>query len=421
MTETIRLYDSDPYGVSFSAAVLDVIPSENGREAKILLDRTLFFPEEGGQTPDRGCLAGLDVTDVQIHDGVITHSVTLSPQDVLPRKGDTVSGNIDWEHRYSNMQNHTGEHILSGLMHTLYGFENVGFHLSDNTVTLDPSGRLDDEQLLDLERRANEVVWRNVPVTASYPSDEELAGMQYRSKKEIEGAVRIVTIEGVDACACCAPHVARTGEIGLIKILSAERTKSGMRLFILCGARALKLMQERQLQAERISRLTSMPQENIADGVEKLLSETADLKNALREWEQRYVDLRLSQLRGGAGEEGKESVEGEDGIEGKDCIKGEDGSAAAASKSFWVFEENLSPLSARYMMNELCKENCRFAGVFTGNDSDGWQYLIGSRGDDARIPNAALKESLMARGGGKPEMVQGSVKAKKQQILDLLS
>ena len=408
MTETIRLFDKDPYGVLFTAEVLDVRTLEEKGAAQIILDRTLFFPEEGGQTPDRGVLAGLDVTDVQIHDGVITHTVRLMAEESgstpLPKAGDTVSGQIDWEHRYSNMQNHTGEHILSGLMHTLYGYENVGFHLSDNTVTLDPSGRLDDEQLLDLERRANEAVWHNVPVTASWPSDEELANMEYRSKKEIEGAVRIVIIEGVDVCACCAPHVKRTGEIGLIKILSVERTKNGMRLFILCGARALKLMQERQLQAERISRLTSLPQENIADGVEKLLSEIAELKNALREGEQRYVDMRLAQLR----------------CAGSDN-SGDSSKDPAPLKSFWVFEENLSPLLARYMMNELCREKCRFAGVFTGNDRDGWQYLIGSRVDDARIPNAAMKENLSARGGGKPEMVQGSVKATREQIEGLLS
>ena len=393
MTETIRLYDTAPYETTFTASVLSVTASDDAKTAQILLDRTLFFPEEGGQTSDRGMLAELPVTDVQIHAGIITHTVRLeSSESVLPSPGDTVTGQIDWEHRYSNMQNHSGEHVLSGLLHNLYGYENMGFHLSDNTVTLDPSGQLDEAQLLDLERRANEVVWKNVPIICEYPVPEVLETLEYRSKKEIEGAVRIVTIEGVDACACCAPHVARTGEIGLIKILSAVRTKTGMRLTILCGKRALEEMQRRQIQAERISHMTSVPQDQIADGVEKLLAEITSLKDTIRGREQQYVDMRLQEIL-------RSHREG---------------------LPVWVFEKDLSTLSARAMMNALCEKNYPYAGVFVGDDAGGYQYLIGSRSGDARTPNQLLREKLGARGGGKPQMVQGSVTASETAIREVL-
>ena len=264
--QTVKLYDENPYETCFEAAVREVSVNEKAGTAAIVLDRTLFFPEEGGQTPDTGVLAGLPVTDVQIRNGVIIHTVRFAKESPVPREGATVSGTIDWTHRFSNMQNHTGEHILSGLLHSLYGYENVGFRLSDNTVTLDTGGQLDDAQLCNLERRANEVIYRNVKVTCEYPPEEVLQKLAYRSKKELPGPVRIVTIDGVDVCACCAPHVRRTGEIGLIRIIDVLHTKTNMRLTIVCGSRALEYTQHSFEQLRSISRLTNMPKERAADG-----------------------------------------------------------------------------------------------------------------------------------------------------------
>lgn len=398
--ETVRLFDTAPYQTQFTALVLAVSPGKHPGTAEVVLDETLFFPEEGGQTPDRGVLAGFPVSDVQI-DGanVITHTLDISAGgNPLPSPGQSVNGRIDWTHRYSNMQNHSGEHVLSGLLHNMYGYENVGFRLSDNTVTLDTSGHLTQTQLLDLETKANEVVWRNVPITCEYPAPEVLSALDYRCKKELTGAIRIVTIEGVDVCACCAPHVRRSGEIGLIKILSAIRSRGGStRITLVCGQRALLQVQHMQAQAEAASHLMNEPQDTIAEGVRRLQNEIAALKESCREKELQLVEAQLCQIQAAR-----------------------PGAAEIGSRNCWVFEGDLSTLSQRAFMNRLCNMGWQYAGVFCGNDEKGWKYLIGSRDGDARIPNTILKEQFRARGGGKPDMVQGTVIAGEDKIREVL-
>jgi alanyl-tRNA synthetase len=216
LPETIKLFDSDAYATDFSASVLsaELIEKKKSSHWEIVLDRTLFFPEEGGQTPDTGTIDGHPVIDVQLDGNVIRHSIKAEKTDggqppFAP--GQLVRGQIDFGHRFSNMQNHSGEHILSGLVHNRFGYDNVGFHLSDNTVTLDFNGPLTDEDILWLEQTANRVVWDNKEIRGWYPDPEELQSIEYRSKKEIDGPLRLVEIAGVDLCACCAPHVRRTG------------------------------------------------------------------------------------------------------------------------------------------------------------------------------------------------------------------
>ena len=470
---TVKRYDSYPYDREFDACVLAARPGKTAGTMDVVLDETLFFPEEGGQTPDRGRLGEFPVVDVQISkDGIITHTVDVRREACvqahpgasdtpagIPEQNDEVhapgggaslpgSGHtgvsdtpvlvppflpgqsvhevLDWAHRFSNMQNHSGEHILSGLLHSIYGYENVGFRLSDNTVTLDTSGHLTQEQLTDLERRANEVVWRNVPVTCEYPKPERLAAMEYRSKKDIDGAVRIVTIEGVDVCACCAPHVRRTGEIGLIKILSAIHSRGGStRITLVCGGRALEIMQQRQGQIEECSRLMNEPQETIAEGVKRLQEEISGWKEKIRSKEQRIIEIRLAQAMEAAAPGNPSAVPGAAAVPGDRSAENaspepyEDREIGA--RDFWIFEPALSPLSQRGLMNRLCDMGWRCAGVFAGNEREGYKYLIGSRGADARIPNQALREKLGARGGGKPDMVQGSVAASEETIREVLS
>lgn len=389
---TVRLFDDTPYETSFAGTVVSAQPGGREGTAQIVLDRTLFFPEEGGQTPDRGTLHGFPVIDVQIKDNVITHTVQAPSDAFVP--GAEVRGEIDWSHRFSNMQNHSGEHILSGLLHSLYGYDNVGFRLSDNTVTLDTSGQLTDEQLRDLERRANEVVYRNVPIHCEYPSPEVLKTLDYRSKKPIDGPVRIVTIEGVDVCACCAPHVRRTGEIGLIRILDVLHTKTNMRLTIVCGMRALEETQKEQAQLMAVSHLANAPRLSCSEGVQHLLDEILSLKEQLKTDDIRYVDTRLREI---------------------DLLE-----SGRSARSLWVFEAPMNVLAQRNFMNQLCERGYRFAGVFTGSDEEGWHYLIGSRADDARIPGDLLRKEFGAKGGGKPAMVQGTVHAARAAILAIL-
>ena len=231
MPATAKLYETDPYVQTFTATVLVCTPA--GEQFAVQLDRTAFYPEGGGQPCDTGALGTALVTDVQEHGGVITHTVSAA----LP-VGQTVEGRIDWARRRDHMEQHTGEHILSGTLHRLFGAENVGFHIGSPAVRMDMSVPLTAGQLAEAEAQANAVIRADAPVRCWYPAPEDLAKLTYRSKKEIDGAVRLVDAGGADLCACCGTHVSTTGQVGAIKILSAQSYKGGTRLAVVCGERA---------------------------------------------------------------------------------------------------------------------------------------------------------------------------------------
>lgn len=394
MNATIKLYDSHPYEIEFEATILSAAPVKKGWE--VVLDQTLFFPEEGGQSADTGRVADWDVTDVQIRGEVIYHMIS-APNNIdairEPEVGMKVSGRIDWERRFSNMQNHTGEHILSGLIHTKYGFDNVGFHLSDNIVTFDQSGYLTAEQVKEIEQEANRIVWANLPVTTKYLSPEDAKNKTYRSKIEIDGDVRLVTIgeekDPVDVCACCAPHVARTGEIGLIKILRSEKYKGGTRLTILCGSRALAEISGQQEQIEKISHLLRAKQEDAFVAVAHLFEENAAQKERLIRMQEEKIG-RLAE------------------------------EAIPAGDHVWVFVEGLDPLPHRNLVNLLIERCEGYAGAFLETGDSEYRYIIGSKLKDCREAATLLREHFGAKGGGKPEMVQGSVCAQKDDLLSVL-
>ena len=290
---TTQLYDNDTYMRIFQARVL----SCDGVE--LTLEQTCFFPEAGGQLSDTGNLylpdgkggeIALAVTDVQIAEGVIRHRVALpeaSAEEItaLLTPGVRLRGEIDWERRYDFMQQHTAEHIISGLVNARYGYDNVGFRLSDNSCTMDYSGVLTVEQIPELELCANRVIWDNLPVLVSFPSEEEQEHISYRSKKEIASdELRIVTIPGIDTCACCAPHVRHTGEIGLVKIIRLQNWKGGVRLSIAAGRRALSLFTEEHDMITQLARSLSTSWENIPDRFQKMREETGLLKKELKEY-----------------------------------------------------------------------------------------------------------------------------------------
>lgn len=388
MKDTIRLYDTDPYGRTFESTVLrawvpedTLCPDKETLPMKVILESTLFFPEEGGQTPDRGTLNRCPVTDVRIENGVITHTVAVKEGLAGEfAEGAVLRGCIDWEERFSNMQNHSGEHIISGLLHRTYGFNNIGFRLSPNTVTLDFDGQLEPDRIYALEAAANEVVWQDLPILAEYPDPGRLSSMEYRSKIELEKDVRIVTIPGVDACACCAPHVKRTGEIGMIRIMKIQRFNGGTRLTIICGRRALQLTRTLQGALEEVSRLTSRPQEEIGEGVRILQEENAALRFRIGELEREIRALKLDRLSGD-------------------------------QKNVFLSEKDMRDTAQRELVNSLCRERGGMCGVFVGSDESGYKFIIGGGKEDARQAAAALREAFGARGGGKREMVQGAVRA----------
>ena len=380
MTE--KLYDLDSHLFAFTATVTAC--EKTGRGYAVALDRTAFFPEGGGQSADTGRLGAAFVTDVREKDGVVYH-MTDAPLPV----GATVEGALDGEKRLRRMQNHSGEHIVSGLAHRLYGLNNVGFHMGERCMTIDFDGELTAAQLENIETRANVAVRANVPVRAWYPSAEELATLDYRSKKEIEGAVRLVAIEGVDLCACCAPHVARTGEIGLIKILDAMRHRGGMRVELICGMDALDEARRKQESVTAVSRALSVPRENIAFGVERLLSERERQKERVASLSRELVRLYAERCGETAG-------------------------------NLCVFDSLLDEIAQRELCNRLADKCGGFAAVFTGSDEEGWRYIIASRHVDLRALTRRINAAVGGRGGGSAEMIQGRAAAREENIRQAL-
>lgn len=375
MTE--KLYYKDAYIIEFTARV---ISSEKREDLyAVVLDRTAFFPEEGGQYADKGMLGSAKVLDVREADGIIYH-YTDAPVEV----GEEVVGKIDFDERYEKMQCHTGEHILSGIIHELYGLDNVGFHLGADDVTMDVSAPLSREELDRVERLANEVIYKNVEVTSSFPTPEELSGMQYRSKLDLYENVRIVKIGEYDSCACCAPHVKYTGEIGVIKILDFAKLRGGIRIFISAGRRAVKTFDEYYKTLQSVSGLLSLPKSEIADGVNKLIGDLSELKNT-------YSAYRVSVL-----ERQAEALEYSEG-----------------NRVILLDGASIPELIA--YSNAARTKTGGILVLLSGVEGD-YKYVISSQSVNLREISAQINKSLLGRGGGRPEMIQGSFASKYDEI-----
>lgn len=386
LSKTIRLYDADAYQTEFEATVLacEEVEKKDGRVYQVWLDQTLFFPEEGGQSPDMGTIDGVEVLDVQIKNEVITHTLA-APLTV----GTTVKGVVDWKHRFYNMQQHSGEHIFSGIVHKKFGYDNVGFHLSDSIVTMDFNGVISPKEITEIEEKVNQAIIENIPVEVSYPSKEELKELDYRSKIEIEGQVRIVTIPGYDVCACCAPHVRRTGEIGSLKVMNVQSYKGGVRVSILCGFRALDAFRQKADIITELMAEFSTSQDAILDNVKKLKGANQTMKNQLAAAKQELMEYKVSAIP-------------------------ED------SENAILFEADLETSVVRGVVNGLVEKFAGISAVFVGNDENGYQFIVGSKNKDCRQIAATLCEKLSARGGGSDKMIQGSVAATQLQIEELL-
>ena len=283
------------------------------------------------------------------------------------------------------MQQHTGEHIVSGLIHAAYGYNNVGFHLGSEDCTMDFDGEITEEELCRIEAEANKAVWKNLKVFTHYPKKEELSQIEYRSKIEIEGQVRIIEIPGYDCCACCAPHVTYTGEIGLIKLVGMQRYKGGVRVTMLCGGRAMADYALKQKQAKEISAMLCAKENELTDAVAHLQKELAEKKTELAEKEQELIRCKAEQIP-----ESEQIV----------CI----------------FPEGIQGDSLRILMNAVLEKNRKLCAVFSGNDAAGYRYVIGSRDVDVRNMAKELNAAFEGRGGGRPEMVQGTVRGTEEEL-----
>ena len=387
IAKTVRLYDQDAYATKFEAEVLacEEVEKKEKKVYQVWLDQTLFFPEEGGQSPDMGTIDGIKVLDVQIKDEVITHTLA-APLAV----GTMVKGVVDWKHRFYNMQQHSGEHIFSGIVHNRFGYDNVGFHLSDSIVTMDFNGVITAEDIEKIETEVNQAIIENIPVEVSYPTKEELKVLEYRSKIEIEGQVRIVTIPGYDVCACCAPHVRRTGEIGMLKVMNVQSYKGGVRISILCGFRALEAFRQKADIITELMAQFSTNQEALVENVTKLKNANQTMKNQLASAKQELMEYKVAAIP-------------------------ED------SENAILFESDLDTPVVRNVVNGLVEKFTGICAVFVGNDESGYQFIVGSKNKDCRAIAAALREKLSARGGGSDKMIQGSVAASQLQIEELLA
>ena len=374
---TEKLYDQDAHQAQFQATVLSCRPGKHGYD--VVLDRTCFYPEGGGQPGDTGVLSGVRVTDTHEAGGEIVHycEVPLS-------EGQTVEGAIDYARRFEFMQLHTGEHILSGVIHRRFGYENVGFHMGADFVTIDLSGMLTPEQVQSVEAEANEWIWKNVPVEVSYPDPEALKTIPYRSKKELTGQVRIVTIPGADICACCGTHVSDTGEIGLIKIFSCVKFHDGVRLEILCGMRAYEYVNRLMEQNRKNSALLSAKPTETNAAAERMAEELASVKYRVSQVENELFSLKAK--------------------------------AYAGENDVLLFESAMGPDAVRRFADAILAGCTGRIAIFAGDDETGYKYALCKKDGDLRETVKALNAACNGRGGGKPFFAQGSVQASRAQL-----
>lgn len=377
---TQRIYDEDSFARTCTARVLRCEAA--GESWRIALDRTCFFPEGGGQFGDQGTLtpvggAPVQVLDTRNGDGLVWH-ITDAP---LP-EGTEVEGALNWPLRFARMQCHSGEHIISGLFHSRFGLENVGFHLGDEEVLVDLSGPVSWAEVQEVERLANEAVALDLPVQCAYPSEEELKTLTYRSKIEITGPVRIVTIPGYDVCACCAPHVQRTGQIGLIHFLSSQNWKGGVRLRLLCGSRAVEDVMAKQNSVAAISARLSAHQSQVAQAVERLSGELEALKQAHAQLGRQTAQLLAETL-----------------LVGETAV---------------CFAE-LDTAALRALVNAALKRGVPLCAAFAPS-GERFSYILGAAAEDLRPLVREMNDALSGRGGGSAAMVQGSVAASRPEI-----
>lgn len=375
---TRKLYYEDSHLAQFTARVLSCEPGKDCYE--VVLDQTAFFPGGGGQLPDTGGMNMARVIGAKERGEDVVHFVT-APMAV----GSVVECRLNWSQRLRRMQNHSGEHVISGIIHSKFGYENTGFHMGEDFVTVDYSGELTAGQIYEIEREANLAVASNVPVRCWYPDKAELDALEYRSKKELQGAVRIVNVQGYDTCACCAPHVSHTGEIGMIKIYSWMRHRGGMRLTMLCGMDALDDYNARCANISSISGLLSAKPMEVASAAARLWKEHEQLKQKMGALYRRITADKIAALTGCEG-------------------------------NMVLFEPDLDMNNLRELIN-AAKEKCTgIAAGFIGDDEEGYHYILGSKTIDLRANAKAINAAISGKGGGQKEMIQGTAAASEEVI-----
>lgn len=378
-----KLYYDSPYIREFEAAVLSC--AEGKKSWEVTLDRTAFYPEGGGQPADTGILGEVKVLDVHERNGEIIH-YTDGPLPV----GETVLGKLDWDRRFLHMQEHSGEHLVSGLIHSRFGYDNVGFHMGTDEVTIDFNGLMEWKDLMEIEEKANGIIWENREIYAGFPPKEQLDSMEYRSKKELSGDVRIVRIPGGDTCACCGTHVRYTGEIGLVKFTSMIHYKGGVRISLLCGKRAVADYEKKREQVQKISVLLSAKPDEISEAVEKMKRELVKLQEKLSESYGKLIENKV------------------------ECME-------ESRQDIYLIEPDFGSLQLRQMVNRILEEKKgKNVLALAGNIEGGFLYVLGSQSEDMRLLSKELNKLLNGRGGGSMQMAQGTFFTEKEKLCAIL-
>ena len=374
--DTVKLYYESAYTQDFTAVVQSCEAVKNG--FSVTLDRTAFYPEGGGQPADHGTLGEARVLDVHEKDGVVTHLC-----DRALSVGAEVGGRIDWARRFDHMQQHSGEHIISGLLCSTFHCDNVGFHMGADVVTIDYNAPITWEQALEVERRANAYIWADHPIRIWYPSAEELAALPYRSKKELTGAVRITEFPGADRCACCGTHVTSSAQVGLLKLLSCQKFRDGVRLELLCGQRALDCLAAGWEQARQIGQALSVKPQSAFAAVSRLQEELLSLKEKAARLEEADFAHTAAQYRDAG--------------------------------SVLHIAEPLDGDGARRLCDAIAKAAGGRCAVFAGQDGD-YRYAVIESGGDLRQFIKDMNTALHGRGGGRDGFAQGSAACTAEEV-----
>lgn len=372
-----KLFYKDCLLREFQARVTGCTPAQNGYA--ITLDATAFYPEGGGQACDLGTLADARVLDVREQEGQIVH-ICHRPLEV----GQTVTGILDWERRLDLMQQHTGEHMVSGVIHRLYGYHNVGFHVGADVLTVDFDGPIAAEALEQIEWEVNQGIWENLPVRCWYPSQEELPTVGYRTKKALPWPVRVVEIPGYDKCACCGVHVAFTGQIGLVKLLSCVKFHQGVRIEMVCGGRAFHYLSRIYEQNRQVSQAFSAKVLETGAAARRM-NEALAAEKFRSTGLQKQVFAAIAKEYQGAG-------------------------------NVLYFAQNSTPAMVRDLAEAIASQCGGIAGVYAGTDEQGYSLCLVCMDADIRGFGNLLTKTLNGRGGGKAGIFQGNVRATRQQI-----
>lgn len=437
-----KLYEKNSYLKENITVVTECV--ENNEGIFISLEETIFFPEEGGQYADTGMIyvignnkeeVGIllaeekdfsaeksdlracdsmersDIDIVRVLDGQLEgkDNIFYKVDKKIP-VGSRVRCVLDYDFRYEKMQNHSGEHILTGVIHNTYGYTNKGFHLgNEGAITLDVSNPMTYEEVMEMEKRANEIIYLNLPIRDSYPTEEELKNIEYRSKIEIDGQVRLITIGTedniIDICACCAPHVGRTGEVGIIKVTDIVNWKGGVRIFMVAGRRALEYINNEHNIIRKLKEVLSTSPENFPELVGSYVKELSEIKFKLNKQYENNIIERLEREIEAYAKAGAENTESKE-----------------LNKNHFEFVATDFPsASMKNIYNILVEKFSGFVGIFAGDDENGYRYMAGNKAGKSKLIFAVLSERFACKGGGNDKMVQGQLQGKKEDILEVLN